>query len=102
VPLSDCARVTLVLFRRRALGEPNGAGQKMGARVRKSRQKAAGAVDTGHMQIEWSEGEVLKLTGVGAEVEEEVHEQVGMRIDGGKRCDRGREAGIGSVTGTSL
>ena len=92
-----------MLFRRRALGEPNGAGQKMGARVRKSRQKeAAGAVDAGPVQIEWSEGEVLKLTGVGAEVEEEVHEHVGVRIDGGKWCDRGREAGIGSVTGTSL
>jgi hypothetical protein len=44
----------------------------LGARVRKSRQKeAAGAVDAGHMQIEWSEGEVLKLTGVGRKVEEE-------------------------------
>ena len=49
-----------MLFRRRAAGEPSGAGQKMGARVRKSRQKeAAGVVDAGHMQIEWSEGEVL-------------------------------------------
>jgi hypothetical protein len=54
--------MTLVLFRRRALGEPSGAGQKMGARVRKSRQKeAAGAADAGPMQIEWSEAEVLKL-----------------------------------------
>jgi hypothetical protein len=26
------------------------------------------------MQIEWSEGEVLKLTGFGTEVEKEVHE----------------------------
>jgi hypothetical protein len=33
------ARVTLVLFRRRALGEQSGAEQKVGARVRKSRQK---------------------------------------------------------------
>jgi hypothetical protein len=75
----------------------------MGARGRKSRQKeAAGAVDAGHMQIEWSEGEVMKLTRVGAEVEEEVHDHVGVRIDGGKRRDRGREAQIGSVTGTSL
>jgi hypothetical protein len=92
------SRITLVLFRRRALGELSGAEQKdWGARVRKSRQKeAAGAVDAGPMQIEWSEGEVLKLTGVGTEVEEELHEHVGVRIDGGKRCDRGREAGIGS------
>jgi hypothetical protein len=55
----------------------------MGARVRKSRQKeAAGAADAGLMQIEWSEGEVLKLTGVGTEVEEEVHEPEGARSDG--------------------
>ena len=51
------------------------------------------------MQIEWSEGEVLKLAGVGTEVEEVVYEHVGMRIDGGKRCDRGREVGIGSGAG---
>jgi len=48
-----------VLFRRRALGELSGAGQKIGARVRKSRQKeAAGAAGAGLMQIEWSEGGV--------------------------------------------
>jgi len=36
--------------------------RRLGARVRKSRQKeAAGAADAGHMQIEWSEEEVLKL-----------------------------------------
>jgi hypothetical protein len=41
------------------------------ARVRKSRQKeAAGAADADLMQIEWSKGEVLKLAGVGTEVEE--------------------------------
>jgi hypothetical protein len=52
-------RVTLVLFRRRALGEQSGAEQRIGARVRKSRQKeAAGAADAGLMQIEWREGEV--------------------------------------------
>ena len=46
---------------------------KVGARVRKSRQKeAAGAADAGFMQIEWSEGEVLKLVGVGTEAEGEV------------------------------
>jgi hypothetical protein len=42
---------------------------------------------------------VLKLAGVGTEVEEVVHEHVGVRIDGGKRCDREREAGIGSGAG---
>ena len=75
--------MTLVLFRRRARGEQSGAEPKVGARVRKSRQKeAAGAADAGLMQIEWSEGEVLKLTGVGTEVDEAVHERVGARIDG--------------------
>ncbi len=49
----DCGRITLVLFRRRARGEQSGAEQKVGARVRKSRQKeAAGAADAGLMQIE--------------------------------------------------
>jgi hypothetical protein len=40
-----------------------GSGAKvLGVRVRKSRQKeAAGAADAGLMQIECSEGEVLKL-----------------------------------------
>ena len=75
------ARVTLVLFRRRARDELVGPEQKIGARVRKSRQKeAAGAAGAGPMQIEWSEGEVLKLTGVGTEVEEGVHERVRARI----------------------
>jgi hypothetical protein len=60
--------ITLVLFRRRALGELSGSEQKIGARVRKSRQKeAAGAVDAVLMQIEWSEGEGLQLRGVGTE-----------------------------------
>ena len=64
-------------------GELSGAEQRMGARVRKSHQKeAAGAGDAGLMQIQWSEGEVLKLRGVGTEVEEEVHEPEGARIDG--------------------
>ena len=63
--------MTLVLFRRRALGEQSGAEQKVGARVRKSRQKeAAGAADAGLMQIEWSKGEVLRWAGVGTEEEE--------------------------------
>jgi hypothetical protein len=57
----DYSRVTLVLFRRRAVGEQSGAERRIGARVRKSRQKeAAGAADADLMQIEWSEGEVLK------------------------------------------
>ena len=42
----------------------------MRRRVRKSRQKeAAGAADAGLMQIEWSEGEVLKFAGVVKAVE---------------------------------
>jgi hypothetical protein len=53
--------MTLVLFRRRALGKQSGAEQRIGARVRKSRQKeAAGAADAGLMQIEWSEGAVTE------------------------------------------
>ena len=89
------ARVTLVLFRRRAPGELSGAEQRIGARVRKSRQKeAAGTADAGLMQIEWSEGEVLKLAGVGTEAEVEVVESVGRRSDGGKRWDTGREVEI--------
>ena len=84
-----------MLFRRRALGEQNGAEQRIGARVRKSRQKeAAGAADAVLMQIEWSEAEVLKSAGVGTEGEVEVVESVGRRIDGGKRRDTGREVGI--------
>jgi hypothetical protein len=60
-----------VLFRRRALGDLSGAEQRIGARVRKSRQKeAAGAADGGLMQIEWGEG--LKLAGVGTKGEGEV------------------------------
>jgi hypothetical protein len=62
-----------VLFRRRALGQQCGAEQRIGACVRKSRQKeAAGAADAVLMQIEWSEGEVLKSAGVGTEAEVEV------------------------------
>lgn len=60
----------------------SGAEQRIGARVRKSRQKeAAGRADAGLMQIEWSEGGVLKLAGVGTEAEEWVRERVGARID---------------------
>jgi hypothetical protein len=51
------------------------------------------------MQIEWSEGEVLKLAGVGTEAEEGAREGVGARIDGRKRWDRGREVGIGAGAG---
>jgi hypothetical protein len=69
----------------------------MGARVRKSRQKeAAGAADADFMQIEWSEAEVLKLAGVGTEAEKEVRGRVGARVDGRRRCESGREVGIGS------
>jgi hypothetical protein len=92
--------MTLVLFRRRALGEPSGAGQKIGARVRKSRQKeAAGTADAGLMQIEWSEGEVLQLAGVSTEAEEGAREGMGARIDLRKRGDREREVGAGSGAG---
>ena len=56
----------------------------MGARVGKSRQKeAAGAADAGLMQIEWSEGEGLKLVGVGTEAEKEVGEGVGAGVEDG-------------------
>ena len=51
------------------------------------------------MQIEWSEGEVLKLAGVGTEAEEEVSERVEARMDGGKRWERGHEVGMGSGAG---
>jgi hypothetical protein len=86
-----------VLFRRRALGEQSGAEQRIGARVRKSRQKeAAGAADAGLMQIEWSEGEVLKLARIGREAEKEVRERVGGGVDGRRRCESGREVEIGS------
>ena len=85
-----------MLFRRRARGEQSGAEQKVGARVRKRRQKeAGGAADAGLMQIEWSEGEVLGLAGVSTEVEERAGEGVEARIDIRKRCDREREVGIG-------
>jgi hypothetical protein len=94
-------RETLVLFRRRARGELSEAEQRMGARVRKSRQKeAGGAADAGLMQIEWSEGGVvLKLAGVGTEAEEGAREGVEARIDGRKRWARGREVGIGAGAG---
>ena len=97
VACADYGRVTLVLFRRRALGEESGAERRMWARVRKSRQKeAAGAADAGPMQIECSEGAVLGLAGVSTKVEERARESVKARIDIRKRCDREREVGIGS------
>jgi hypothetical protein len=81
-------------------GKLRGAERKAGARVRKSRQKeAAGAADADLMQIEWSEAEVLKLAGDGTVAEEEVGEVVGTRVNGRKRCERGREVGIGSGAG---
>jgi len=39
------------------------------------------------MQIEWSEGKVLGLAGVGTEVEEKAREGVEARIENRKRCD---------------
>jgi hypothetical protein len=72
----------------------------VGARVRKSRQKeAAGAADAGLMQIECSEGEVLKLAGVGTEAEDGAREGEAEGIDGRRRCERGREVGIESGAG---
>ena len=72
----------------------------LGARVRKSRQKeAAGAADAVLIQIEWSEGEVLKSAGVDTEGEERVGEGVGTRIDGRKRWNRGGEVGSGQEQG---
>jgi len=72
-----------VLFRRRALGEQSGAEQRVGARVRKSRQKeAAGAANAGLMQIEWSAGEVLKLAGVGGPAFQGIVDRVCIRLLG--------------------
>jgi hypothetical protein len=72
----------------------------LGAHVRKSRQKgAAGTADAGLMQIEWSEGEVLKLAGVSTEPEKGAREGVEARIDSRKRCDGEREVGMGSGAG---
>jgi hypothetical protein len=51
------------------------------------------------MQIEWSEGEVLKLAGVGTEAEKEVGEGVGAGVDSRRRSERGHEVGIGSGAG---
>ena len=54
----------------------------MGARVRKSRQKeAAGTADADHMQIEWSQGEVLKWAEVCTEAEEGAGEGEAAGID---------------------
>jgi hypothetical protein len=46
-------------------------------------------------QIEWSEAEVLKLAEVGTEAEKEVRERMGPGVDGRRRCESGREVGIG-------
>jgi hypothetical protein len=51
------------------------------------------------MQIEWSEGEVLKLVGVGTDAEKEVGEGVGAGVDGRRRCEKGREVGMESGEG---
>jgi hypothetical protein len=72
-----------VLFRRRALGGQSGAEPRIGARVRKSRQKeAAGVADAGLMQIEWCEAEVLKLVGVGRDAAEGAGEHVQVGVSG--------------------
>ncbi len=41
------------------------------------------------MQIEWSEGEVLKFVGVGTEAKAGAREGVGARIDGGNGVTEG-------------
>ena len=51
------------------------------------------------MQIEWSEGGVLKLAGVGTEAEKEVGEGVGAGVDSRRRWERGREVEVGSGAG---
>ena len=81
------ARITLVLFRTRRRDEYSKLQEGVRRRVRKSRQKEAAGADAGLMEIEWSEGEVLKLAGVVREAEEEVGGHVGARIDGRRRCD---------------
>jgi hypothetical protein len=47
------------------------------------------------MQIEWSEAEELELAEVGTEAEKEVRERKGPGVDGRRRCESGREVGIG-------
>jgi hypothetical protein len=92
--------MTLVLFRRRAHSEPSGSEQKMGARVRKSRQKeAAGTADADHMQIEWSQGEVLKWAEVCTEAEEGAGEGEAAGIDGRRWCETESGEGVGSGVG---
>jgi hypothetical protein len=54
------------------------------------------------MQIEWSEGEGLKLAGVGTEAEKEVGEGGGAGVDSRRRCERGREVGVGSGAGRTV
>jgi hypothetical protein len=51
------------------------------------------------MQIEWSEGEVLPLAGVGTEAEEGACEGMEARIAIRKRCGREREVEILSGAG---
>jgi hypothetical protein len=51
------------------------------------------------MQIEWSEGEVLKLAGVGMEAEEGAGEGEAAGIDGRRWCERENGVGIGSGAG---
>ena len=94
------SRVTLVLFGGALL--VSGVGRNRGLRrafEKAVRRKPLARWTRAICKIEWSDGEVLKLTGVGTEVEEEVHEHVGVRIDGGKRCDQGAKQGSGREQG---
>ena len=51
------------------------------------------------MEIEWSEGGVLKLAGVGTKAVKGVRERAGAGSDGRRRYERGCEVGIGSGAG---
>jgi hypothetical protein len=42
---------------------------------------------------------VLKLAGIGTQAEKEVRERVGSGVGGRRRCESGREVGIGSGVG---
>jgi hypothetical protein len=54
------------------------------------------------MQIEWREGEVLKLAGVSMEGAEGAGEGVGAGVGSRRRCERGREVGVGSGAGRTV
>ena len=73
--------------------------RRLGARVRKSRQKEAAVRRTRALCKLNGATRSLVVGGVGTEAEEGAGEGVETSIDGGKRCDRGREVGIESGAG---